>query len=309
MNAAAFETYVRTQLVPELAPGTVVILDNLSTHKTPRAATALRDRGCWFLFLPPYSPDLNPIEMAFETQGASAPHRRTHLRSADRGLGRHLRSLQRRRVLELPQGRWICLSLKTKRLTHAGRSGRRVVAAFVATAFAQEDAPPKGRCPCPAPRAGRRWSCRRRPANCAGLGPPRRPLGRRRRRARRPSGQGGRACAGTRSRRSPRAAQAQWRGVADQLRPRVPKLAMPMDEAEVDVLAYMDFPARHRPKLTQPAGAAERRDQAPHPGRGHLAQRGRDHTPRRGDPPPTARRLGRPRPALHDAGNLSDLRR
>jgi transposase len=65
MNAAAFETYVRTQFVPELAPGTVVILDNLSTHKTPRAATALRDRGCWFLFLPPYSPDLNPIEMAF----------------------------------------------------------------------------------------------------------------------------------------------------------------------------------------------------------------------------------------------------
>jgi len=42
-----------------------VILDNLSSHKTPRAAQALHDVGAWFLFLPPYSPDLNPIEMAF----------------------------------------------------------------------------------------------------------------------------------------------------------------------------------------------------------------------------------------------------
>ena len=65
MNGAAFETYIRTQLAPELAPGTVVILDNLATHKNKQAAKALRERGCWFLFLPPYSPDLNPIEMAF----------------------------------------------------------------------------------------------------------------------------------------------------------------------------------------------------------------------------------------------------
>ncbi len=65
MNGAAFETYIRTQLAPELAPGTVVILDNLATHKNKAAATALRNHGCWFLFLPPYSPDLNPIEMAF----------------------------------------------------------------------------------------------------------------------------------------------------------------------------------------------------------------------------------------------------
>jgi len=65
MNGAAFDTYVETQLAPVLNPGTVVILDNLSTHKSPRAAAALKDRGCWFLFLPPYSPDLNPIEQAF----------------------------------------------------------------------------------------------------------------------------------------------------------------------------------------------------------------------------------------------------
>jgi transposase len=65
MNRAAFDTYVETQLAPELEPGSVVILDNLSTHKSPRAAQLLRHRQSWFLFLPPYSPDLNPIEQAF----------------------------------------------------------------------------------------------------------------------------------------------------------------------------------------------------------------------------------------------------
>ncbi len=43
----------------------MVILDNLSTHKSPKAAEILRANGCWMLFLPAYSPDLNPIEMAF----------------------------------------------------------------------------------------------------------------------------------------------------------------------------------------------------------------------------------------------------
>jgi len=71
-------------------------------------------------------------------------------------------------------------------LAHAGKSGRRVVSAFIATAFAQDDA-----------------------AN----------------------------------------ATKQWRSVADQLRPKLPKLATLMDDAEPDVLAYMDFPAQHRAKL------------------------------------------------------------
>ena len=65
MNSPAFDTYIETQLAPALDPGTVVILDNLSTHKSPRAAQALKERGCWFLFLPANSPDHNPIEMAF----------------------------------------------------------------------------------------------------------------------------------------------------------------------------------------------------------------------------------------------------
>lgn len=65
MNRAAFETYIETQLVPILQKGDVVILDNLSSHKSEKAAAMLREKGAWFLFLPPYSPDLNPIEMAF----------------------------------------------------------------------------------------------------------------------------------------------------------------------------------------------------------------------------------------------------
>ena len=65
MNRRAFEVYIETQLAPTLAKGDVVIMDNLSSHKGPRVSKLNHDRGAWPLFLPPYSPDLNPIEMAF----------------------------------------------------------------------------------------------------------------------------------------------------------------------------------------------------------------------------------------------------
>jgi transposase len=65
MNSVIFATYVETQLAPTLRKGDVVIMDNLSSHKSERAEKLIRDRGAWLLFLPPYSPDLNPIEMAF----------------------------------------------------------------------------------------------------------------------------------------------------------------------------------------------------------------------------------------------------
>lgn len=65
MDGEAFAAYVEQVLIPELEPGTVVILDNLATHRNAAAAKAVREAGCWFLYLPPYSPDLNPIEMAF----------------------------------------------------------------------------------------------------------------------------------------------------------------------------------------------------------------------------------------------------
>jgi len=65
MDRDAFDTYIEKVLIPELEPGSVVILDNLATHKSEAAAQMLKTHGCWFLFLPAYSPDLNPIEMAF----------------------------------------------------------------------------------------------------------------------------------------------------------------------------------------------------------------------------------------------------
>ena len=65
MNRNAFNTYVETQLAPTLKRGDVVILDNLSVHNSAKAEAAVRQRGAWMLFLPQYSPDLNPIEMAF----------------------------------------------------------------------------------------------------------------------------------------------------------------------------------------------------------------------------------------------------
>jgi transposase len=65
MNKKIFELYIETQLIPELSKGDVVILDNVAFHKSKRAQKLVRERGAWMLCLPPYSPDLNPIEMAY----------------------------------------------------------------------------------------------------------------------------------------------------------------------------------------------------------------------------------------------------
>jgi transposase len=65
MTKEIFEVYVETQLAPTLVADDVVICDNLSSHKSEKAKDILKERGAWFLFLPPYSPDLKPIEMAF----------------------------------------------------------------------------------------------------------------------------------------------------------------------------------------------------------------------------------------------------
>jgi transposase len=65
MNKTRFEFYLEHELAPTLNKRDVVILDNLPVHKSLRAEEIVRDQGAWMLFLPPYSPDLNPIEMAF----------------------------------------------------------------------------------------------------------------------------------------------------------------------------------------------------------------------------------------------------
>ena len=60
-----FETYVDRVLAPELRPGQIVVMDNLSAHKGSRIRELIERRGCQLRYLPPYSPDLNPIEEAF----------------------------------------------------------------------------------------------------------------------------------------------------------------------------------------------------------------------------------------------------
>ena len=65
ITTETFEWYIREQLAPQLRPGQVVVLDNLSVHKSASIRHALAARGCALLFLPPYSPDFTPIEQAF----------------------------------------------------------------------------------------------------------------------------------------------------------------------------------------------------------------------------------------------------
>jgi transposase len=60
-----FEAYLERVLVPTLSPGQVVVMDNLSAHKGGRVREIIEGCGCELLYLPPYSPDLNPIEEAF----------------------------------------------------------------------------------------------------------------------------------------------------------------------------------------------------------------------------------------------------
>lgn len=65
INGDLFTAYVERVLVPTLAPGEIVVLDNLGSHKGHRVRRAIRRAGAHLLFLPPYSPDLNPIEQLF----------------------------------------------------------------------------------------------------------------------------------------------------------------------------------------------------------------------------------------------------
>jgi len=65
MNAATFLQYIKQVLIPTLNPGDLVICDNLPSHKSPEVRKALKEVGADIQYLPPYSPDMNPIEMAF----------------------------------------------------------------------------------------------------------------------------------------------------------------------------------------------------------------------------------------------------
>ena len=65
INGECFLLYVEQMLVPCLRPGDIVIMDNLGSHKAEAVRAAIRKAGARLLFLPPYSPDLNPIEQVF----------------------------------------------------------------------------------------------------------------------------------------------------------------------------------------------------------------------------------------------------
>jgi transposase len=65
IDSPTFLAYVEQVLVPTLRPGDVVVLDNLAVHKQPEVRTAIEQVGALVRFLPPYSPDFNPIELAF----------------------------------------------------------------------------------------------------------------------------------------------------------------------------------------------------------------------------------------------------
>lgn len=65
INGTAFKAWIEQALAPTLEPGDIVILDNLSSHKVAGIKQAIKARGAKLVYLPPYSPDLNPIEQVF----------------------------------------------------------------------------------------------------------------------------------------------------------------------------------------------------------------------------------------------------
>ena len=75
MNADCFQAYIEQVLVPTLAPGDIVVMDNLSSHKGDAVRKSIEAAGAELRYLPPYSPDLNPIEQAFSKLKA---HLRKH---------------------------------------------------------------------------------------------------------------------------------------------------------------------------------------------------------------------------------------
>lgn len=81
LNGELFLKYVRQQLTPQIRPGDILILDNLQTHKVRGVVEALAEREARVLYLPPYSPDFNPIEQVFSK--VKNELRRRRLRTVD----------------------------------------------------------------------------------------------------------------------------------------------------------------------------------------------------------------------------------
>lgn len=101
VNALAFQAFVQRVLAPTLRPSDLVVLDNLSSHKGARVAELIRAAGADLVYLPPYSPDLNPIEMAFSK------------------IKQSLRSLAARRVDE----QWHAMQAVLDQISHHDANG------------------------------------------------------------------------------------------------------------------------------------------------------------------------------------------
>ena len=84
-----FEAYLEQMLAPTLRPGEVVVMDNLSAHKGERVREMIEGHGCELIYLPPYSPDLNPIERKH------SPNSKVAQRSLARGNGSEPRGAHR----------------------------------------------------------------------------------------------------------------------------------------------------------------------------------------------------------------------
>lgn len=89
MNSRIFETWIETQLAPTLSQGDVVILNNVGFHRSECAERLVKERNAWLVFLPSYSPDLNPIEMAFRNPRHSYETSRLNFRCYFAGTRRH----------------------------------------------------------------------------------------------------------------------------------------------------------------------------------------------------------------------------
>ena len=116
INGERFRAYVEQFLVPTLKPGDVVILDNLGSHKGKAVRRAIRDVGARLVFLPKYSPDLNPIEQVFrQVQNPAAKSRSANLRSHLRRHRRNPRPIPTRRMRRISQERRLCVDPKAER--------------------------------------------------------------------------------------------------------------------------------------------------------------------------------------------------
>ena len=91
MNGELFRAYVRQHLAPALRPGDLVVMDNLASHKVAGVSEAVRGVGAEVVYLPPYSPDLNPIEQVFAKAKAEVRRRKPRtVAAAERLCGESL---------------------------------------------------------------------------------------------------------------------------------------------------------------------------------------------------------------------------